>query len=412
MNRHAVLAAVCAAAALAPAHGARAGAVIDWNAIASAVVALPAQADGTPAEQRPNYAVDLATVQIAVYDAVVAVEGGRFRPFAVTPKRAAAGASAEAAAGEAAYRVLRALFPRRGAAYEPAYERFVAALPAGAATDAGLALGAEVAAGVLAWRADDGRLLALPPFVPPVAGNEAGRFAGPALVGREFASIRPFALTSNAQFRAPGPPALDSARFAEDRAETRALGAADSTQRDAVLTETARFHTEPPLRFWPRNLRTLVPAAARNVDQARLLAMIWVSHADATNACFDSKYHFLFWRPFSAIAALDHDSAWKLVVPTPPHPEYPAAHACVAGALAETLRRYHGTPAVAFEFDSQVTQSRHRYDDVDAFVAEVARARIAGGMHFRSATVDGAALGRAVAAWIIERRFEARQATP
>ena len=53
-----------------------------------------------------------------------------------------------------------------------------------------------------------------------------------------------------------------------------------------------------------------------------------------------------FWRPQSAIPLADTDgnnatvadAGWLPVVSTPNHPEYPAAHACAAGATAEVLR--------------------------------------------------------------------------
>jgi len=416
----ALCAVVCGACALPPpgtggpvtVGGAAPSVVTSWSEVAAATINLPPDPAGTAAEQRPVYATDLATVHMAVYDAVMAI-AGTHRAFAVTPAAPSAGASQEAAAGEAAYRVLLGLYPGRRAAYQPAYEAFVTSLAEGAAKQRGLAVGAEVAAGVLALRAGDGRSVALSPYAP---GNMPGQYRGANPIGRMLPSIKPFALTSLSQFRAPGPPALGSARYAADVEETRRLGSAASTARTPEQTETARFHTEPPFTFWPRNLRRSVASGSSLGDQARLLAMVWVTHADASNACFESKYHFQFWRPFSAIALADADGndattadpAWKPVVPTPPHPEYPAAHSCAAGALAETLRRFYGTSELVFEMNSSVTGSTHHYTSVEALLAEIQAARIAGGMHFRSSTVDGAALGKNVAAWALSHHFQPR----
>ena len=166
-------------------------------------------------------------------------------------------------------------------------------------------------------------------------------------------------LAGLSQFRAPGPPALTSAAYAADVNETKALGAAASTTRTAEQTEIARFHTEPPFNFWPRNLRVFATTADGVASQARLMAMLWVALADSLDACFESKYTYLAWRPISAITldgdgndATIIDPAWTPVLPTPNHPEYPAAHACGAGAVAEVLRAYYGTPNISFDLTS------------------------------------------------------------
>jgi hypothetical protein len=204
--------------------------------------------------------------------------------------------------------------------------------------------------------------------------------------------------------------------YANDVAETQALGSASSTTRTAEQTEKARFNTEPPPTFWPRNLRIFAMTTGSLTEHARLLAMLWTAHADASNACFESKYWYNAWRPFSAIqladtdgnAATTADPAWTPVVPTPNHPEYPAAHSCVAGATAAVLRAYYGTDEIRFEFDSTVTHTRLRFDTAQALVDDLALARIAGGMHFRSATTAGTALGVSVGNWVATHAFQPR----
>jgi hypothetical protein len=388
-------------------------AVSYWNEVATATINQPASAGGTPEEARPNLAVDLATVHIAIYDAVAAIDG-TYRPFATTPTTPSDGASLEAATAAAAHSGLQGLYPSRAATYQAAYDTVVAALPSGAATTRGLALGAEVGAKTLSLRANDGRSVALAPFV---SGTSPGQFrTATNPVGRENPFIRPFVLNDLAQFRAPSPPALDSAEYAADVNETGDLGrAGPSDSRDDGQTETARFHSEPPFNFWPRNMRTFATTHASLADQARLLAMIWVTQADAQNACFESKYTYLAWRPVTAITldgdgnpATEAEPAWTPLLPTPNHPEYPAAHGCIAGAMAELLRLYYGTSYVTFEFTSTVTGSTHRYTSTMALDNEIYVARIAGGMHFRSAIAHGKALGAKVADWVVAHAFQRR----
>jgi PAP2 superfamily len=387
-------------------------AVSHWNEIATNTVNVPASATGvgTAAEQRPNSAVDLATVQVAVYDAVIAIAGSH-RAYAITPTSPTAGASQEAAAAAAAYGVLLGLFPNRTAQYQAAYDTFLATLPNDNARTLGLAVGAEVAAGILARRAGDGRMVVLPPYVP---GTAPGQFRGVNPIGRPNAYIKPFVLASNNQFRAPPPPALDSATYAADVNETAALGSATGTRRTADQTEVARFHTMPPPQFWPLNMRNFAMTNRTLAEHARLMAMVWVTQADAGNACFESKYHYQTWRPSSAITLADTDGnsattadpAWAPVVPTPNHPEYPAAHNCVSAAMAEILGHYYGTPNVTFSFSSSVTGTTRQYTTLQALVDEITEARIAGGMHLRSATVAGSALGKSVAGWVAANAFK------
>ena len=387
-------------------------AVSQWDEIAATTINLPAAATGTPEEQRPTYAVDLATVHIAIYDAVMAI-AGTHKPYAYTPASLSTGASQEAAVATATYRALLGLFPARSASYQGAYDSYLAALPAGTAKDQGVAVGASAAAAILAQRANDGRAVVLAPFVP---GTAPGQFRGVNPVNRYMPYIKPFAVTSNAQFRAPGPPALTSATYASDVNETMALGSATSTTRTAAQTEIARFYTEAPPVYWARNLRTFAMTNRSLAEHARLLALVWVVQADALNTCLESKYNFLFWRPSSAItladtdgnAATTVDATWTPVVPTPNHPEYPAAHACGTAAAAATLQGYYGTPNVTFDLTSTVTATTHNFTTTQAMVDEVQLGRIAGGMHFRNSTVDGAALGKNVAEWVLAHNFQPR----
>ncbi|WP_326538433.1 vanadium-dependent haloperoxidase [Pseudorhodoferax sp.] len=390
-------------------------AVSHWNEVASTTINQPAAATGTPEERLPIYAVDLATVHLAIYDAVMAIEGTH-QPYAVRPTAPVAGASTAAAVGAAAYGVLKGLFPSRGAAYEAAYSQFVASLPEDGARRLGLAVGAEVAAGMLALRANDGRAVALAPYVP---GTGPGQFRGVAPINRAHPHVKPFVLNSNAQFRVPAPPALTSAAYAADVNETRSLGAGTSntrTMRTADQEVIARFNTEAPPLFWTRNLRRFIMTAGTLAEHARLSALLWVAHADASIACFESKYHYNTWRPTSAITLADSagnpavvaDPTWAPVVPTPNHPEYPAAHSCIAGTVAGVLRRYHGTPEVVFVLDSSVTGTGRHYGSVQAMVDEIALARLTGGMHFRFATTAGATLGEQVAAWTMANAFARR----
>lgn len=69
-----------------------ANAVSTWNEIAATTINVPAAAGGTAEEARPNYAVDLATVHVAIYDAVMAI-ARTHQSYAITPSAPSDGAS-------------------------------------------------------------------------------------------------------------------------------------------------------------------------------------------------------------------------------------------------------------------------------------------------------------------------------
>lgn len=384
---------------------AKADVVSDWNTTATTVVL----------NKGAQAAIHLAMVHVAIYDAVNSVDR-RYSVYAIRPV-APGGASKEAAAASAAYNLLRTLFPDQSAVLDPAFVASLAAVPDGPAETNGVAIGAEVAAGIVALRANDGRNA----IVPYVFGSGPGVYqATPPAFGSPVtpwvAKVTPFALERPSQFRAYGPPDPTSAHYAADFNTVKSLGALNSTQRTAEQTEIGRFHTENPTTFWTRNLRDLAATRGLRIDQsARLFAMLYVAFADSSIGCWDSKYYFNSWRPVTAIpaaatddnAATEADAAWVPLATTPPHPEYPAAHGCVAGAVAETLRQFFGTKHVKMTFTSTVPGSiPHFYKTTDDLVKEVQVARVYGGMHFPTATVHGAIMGRQVGRYVAKHYFE------
>ena len=388
-------------------------AVSTWNEIAVDTVAVPAVAAGpTAAERSPQQAIDVATVHLAMYDAAMAV-AGTHKPFAVTPSVSGRGMGSTAmqtAIIEAAYRTLKGLYPSRGDKYEAAYAQAVGALPESPEKIAGVAIGLQVATGILALRANDGRETALTPYVP---GTQPGQFRGTNPVNRIAPHIRTFVTSSHSQFRPPAPYALDSAAYATEVNEVKGIAKTGSTQRTDPQSEIARFQTENPGTYWPRNLRLFGMANESLADNARLMAILWTAYADAAGGCFETKYHYNFWRPTSAIqladtdgnAATDPDSGWTPFVATPNHPEYPAAHGCVTGSVMHAVRRFYGTDNVTFDFSSTVTGTTRRFARTTDLVGEMQDGRVWGGMHYRTSTVVGTRLGRDVVEWMLEKQF-------
>lgn len=384
--------------------------VSHFDRVATDTINAPNLPAVTWPERRPFIQGDLAAVHVAIYDAVAAVEGG-FRPFIAKSVPAARGASVDAAGASAACTVLEGLFPNRAPVYAKPCADFLGAIVDDDAKARGMAVGREAGRAVVAARLDDGRS-ANRVYAP---SDRVGTFRPTALppIGVPASTTAPFALERATQFRPAGPPSLASATYAADFAEVKARGVAGGASLTVDQQEMARFHTEPPHLFLPRNVRRFVDERRGVLHNARLMAMAWVALADASIACFEAKYRYDFWRPRTAIPQADSDGnpatvpdpAWQPLVPSPNHPEYPAAHGCTAGALAAALRGAIGGERIGVEFDSAATKTTRRYAYVDDLVHDFTAARIFGGMHFRTSVEHGTTLGAQVGRWVAERHF-------
>ncbi|HLM01035.1 MAG TPA: vanadium-dependent haloperoxidase, partial [Pyrinomonadaceae bacterium] len=361
--------------------------------------------------------VDMAYVHAAVYDAVNAIDN-RYQPYAVSPANVPGGASREAAAAAAAHHVLKTLFPAQTPFLDLHYAQYADAIPAAAdAKIKGVEVGREVAARFMALRAGDGRDAAVPFWQSSGAG--AWQPTPPAYsrlpLTPWMAQMRPFMMQSPSQFRADGPPSLASSEWARDYNETRLYGALNSSARTPAQTETGRFYAEHAGAQYNRAARNF--AAGQNLstaDEARLFAMLYLSMADAMIASWDSKYHFAYWRPVTAIRAGDTDGNaqteadpnWTPLVATPGHPEYPAAHGCLTAAFAEALRAFYGTKKVRITLSSAVTNTTRTFRNTDDLIKEIIDARIFGGMHYRTSGVHGTVIGKKVARLMSSRYFQ------
>jgi len=390
---------------------AHADAVLDWNGYAAGAIVGGAN---MPAARG---IIRLAMVHVAIYDAVNAIEGYPFTPYAVTPN-VVTPASPEAAAAAAAHDILVALFPSQQAVLDTEYAASLALIPDGPAKTNGISVGQQAAAGILLFRANDGRDV----IVPYVPGSGPGVWIPTppgflAAQAPEVAYVRPFTMTSPSQFRAEEPPELSSDTYTRDYNEVRSLGAATGSTRTPEQTDLARFISDQPMLQWNRAWRGISASRGLNLlNNARFFALLTTAGSDSVIACWDSKFFYNFWRPVTAIRAGDTDGNpdtvpdpnWIGVVVTPNHPEYPAAHGCFSGSVVEVLRAYFHSDRLNFTMSSAapgLSQPIRSYTRFSQALTDILNARIYGGMHYRNSTIVGAELGKKVAHQAIERFF-------
>jgi hypothetical protein len=399
---------------------------LDWNTYAVNAVRSATTRDGVPPGSPPRtlYQVEgfiyLSYVQAAVYDAVVKIEH-RYVPYS-NFSAGAGNASAAAAVVSAAYDTLTHYLGDPTGTLAAEYSASVAALPHDAETQRGLAVGAAAAADIEALRAGDG--LDAPTAVygapgPVVAGQ--WQVVPPATVAQTpwVAFMKPFMLRNPSQFRLPPAPALDGSQYTHDFNETKDLGSATSTTRTADQTATAWFWNANVINQDNQLYRDVITQHGLDlVDAVRLLAMGDMTVADTGIACFDSKYNYLRWRPYTAIrnAGIDGnpsttaDPAWTPLLATPNHPEYPAAHGCLTSAMSDVLAQALGTTDVNVTIwgsnaGTSTLNVQRTFQTVHDIQSQVIDARVWGGLHWRSSVVGGETLGNEVAGWILSRYF-------
>lgn len=368
-----------------------------------------------------------AIVTASMYDAVNGIHG-RYRPIYVSPG-APAGASARAAGIQAAYVNLLKLYPAQAGTLDAARAGSLSGLVCSAKHERreerceksisdGIAWGQTVADAIWTWRSSDGFTPPPPPFL---GGDDVGEWrpTPPAFASGaapQFATMTPWALVTPSQFRPGGPPPLSSQLYANVLNETRVMGSLSSTLRTTDQTAYAQFWaTSTPVYNWNSVALTLCGQRHLSLLQhARVVAALNLAMADAGIALWDAKYHYVSWRPITAIALADTDGnryttadpSWLPLITTPAHPEYPSAHSGFSAAGTTVLAELFGEHSSFVVTSDALPGVVRSFSSFRGALAEIANARVFGGIHFRSSCEDGQVLGARVAGYILRNNFQ------
>jgi hypothetical protein len=360
-----------------------------------------------------------ALTHIAMFDAINAIERD-FEPYHVRLHHAFG--SPEAAAAQAAHDVIAALNPPAKPAYDALLLKQLGNRPNGFKR-LGAAIGANVAAAVLAWRQNDGWIVsAFPPYSePPLPGRwQPTPTANAAATFTHLQQAAPLATVSPTQFLPVPPPILTSDRYATDLNEVKTLGRVDSAARTVEQTTAARLWASIAASgtgtathyssIWQNIARDLARERHLSLVQtARLFVLMNVSIHDALQTTLVSKFVYGMWRPVTAIrqadtdlnAATDADPAWSTLIPTPPYPSYAGNMATIGASASRALARALGSDSIPVSAtwrqsggQPDITQQYASLSDV---AQQQADSRIFGGIHYRFDNEAGQVAGRAVA---------------
>ncbi len=384
--------------------------VVQWNKTLLLIFRTPG---AQPATVHPTRS--FAILHAAIYDAVNAIDGTH-RPYLVRLSGVPQGASQEAAAAAAAHEVLMALYPAFQAALDTALQQSLAQIPDGNSKVEGIGIGQTVADRILALRGNDGSN-AKP--IPYVFGTAPGDYQStppnfpPQPQFTHWSRVTPFALERASQFRPGPPPALASDTYSDAFNQIKSVGIVNSTTATADEALTGRFWNGAIQNYWNEISQTFSVAHGLTTAQsARLFALLNLSFADDVIAFYDAKYTYNFWRPVTAIRAVDTginpetvgDPNWLPEVgKTAPDPSYPGAHAVISASGAEVLISFFERDHAEFTVTSEVLPGVERsFTSISTAAEEATLSRIFGGQHFRFDLTTGQRLGRDVADFVLD----------
>src|SRR5215831_17927287 len=332
----------------------KADVIIDWNTVMQAIVSTQ------PPFPQARFA---AITQLAVFEAVNSITHD-YQPYLGTIT-APPGASAEAAAIAAAHTVLKGYFPGSALSLDAARATSLATIPNSTGKTDGIAVGEAAAAAVMAARANDGSSPLA--FFLPTSANPGDWQLTPSCTAAggaffNWQNVTPFGIPSASQFRIDPPPELAGGRYAQAYNEVKEVGDINSTQRPQDRTNVALFYASvTPIRIFNPVARLLSANQAKSLSaNAHDFAILNMAISDAAVATFETKYHYNFWRPETAIhnAALDGndrtdpDATFQPLIETPCFPSYPSAHGILSNAARFAMKRIYGNASFTITFST------------------------------------------------------------
>ncbi|HET7032412.1 MAG TPA: phosphatase PAP2 family protein, partial [Casimicrobiaceae bacterium] len=196
-------------------------------------------------------------------------------------------------------------------------------------------------------------------------------------LGPRLGEMRTFFLASGSEFRAPPPPAYDSAEFRATVAEVRTVSDHRTNEQVRIAQYWETLSGSYAAGLWNDIARSAISShGLGEAESARVLALVHMTAVDATIACHDSKYAYWVPRPTQA------DPGIRLAIGVPNHPSYPSNHACISGAVGLVL-------------DAQFPDASGRYF---AMGTEAGESRVYGGIHYRIDVDAGYVIARKVSA--------------
>ena len=387
--------------------------VLTWNDAATKAVTFAGNGPNGPLPPMPESYI-YAQVNVAMHDALNGVYG-KYTTYALTVTDKTA--NPDAAVAKAAHDVIISLLPPLTAYADSLYQVSINSIANGSAKTAGINLGQQAAAAMIAKRTNDGYAVAQTSYIQGTLPGEyrsTAPFDGPPFNGfvavPAWGNITPFGVASPYQFRPVAPYAVSSPEYATDYNEIKSLGAATNSTRTADQTQIGLFWLENAPLGWNRiAVKFLKLKNYDAVEAAHVLGVLHMAIADANISSLEAKYYYKYWRPVTAVLQGDNDGNASttgdanyvvLASPTPPIPDYPSNHAVNGGAAAQVLTNLFGDKVGFTASSSSLPNVTRSFSSFKQAAEENALSRIYVGFHFRNAVAKGEAQGLLVGDYV------------
>lgn len=257
---------------------------------------------------------------------------------------------------------------------------------------------------------------------PTYASFDRGLFPG-------HGQIKPWTMTSSAQFRAAEFYDPASPEFAEDFDNIRRLGGADSELRSeqqsaiALFWEDGPWGITPPGHFIYIAMQLLQDKNLSFMQLARNFALLGMTQCDASIAAWDSKYQYDIIRPESAIRhrankfanpdqRVTRQSDWQSYIPTPPFPAYTSGHSTFGAVGAELISLILGSDKISLTGRApdlviwpQLRDITRHWTSLAQIAEENGMSRLYGGVHWQLDHSAAMAAGRGIARQAFTQMF-------
>jgi len=356
-------------------------------------------------------------VHLAMHDALNSIQP-LYETYALKTKNKLA--DPEATAAVAAYTVLLESFPQKKEMLNVKLAEWIGKVKFPDVKKASLDLGKQAGQKIIALRKNDGAFDGefISPF--PSTGKPGIYQLTPPMsfvYGPHWKTMQTFSLKRYDQFRVAPPPALNSKAYTESFNEVKDFGGKSSMLRNADQTFYAKFWYELSEIGWNRIGRIVTTDKKLDLySAARLFALLNIALADAYTAGWDSKFHYNFWRPYTAIRFADTDDNnatqldlnWESQEVTPPVQDYPSTHSALGNAGASVLAGILGDH-VSFTMTSASSDPAGAIRSFNSFsqaANENADSRVMAGLHFRFSCTAGQDLGNKIGQWTVQQHLK------
>lgn len=298
---------------------------------------------------------------------------------------------------------------------ENAYNQKVQAQTSNDVFDRSQAFGRSIATAVFNWSATDGFNPSNAGYVPPVFPG-AWEPTPPAFangVQPFVGTARPF-LDGDQTNVAPPPPAPYSEDPNSDFYKTvrnvyDVSLALTQEQKDIALFWVDQGNgvgVTPHGHDFSIVTQALLSKHANLALAAEAYAKAGIAERESVLICFRSKYKYNQIRPVTYIQRFI-DPKWLPFIVTPPHPEYPAAHAFVTGSVMQAVTNVLGNNVSLTDhtYDFRGWSPR-TYSSLFKIAEEAGESRLYGGIHYQTSINIGLALAHELGNRIGEIRLQ------